>query len=116
MCVLSHTVVKLAVHLPNEETVFWVKGHEKEKLNQLLNIGPVKTQLTAFFALCTVDAKARKYTYLDICEHYRFDSHMSMSRRRPYMLQVVLLFQDVDREDEKLEGASQNVHRQPTLL
>ena len=116
MCVLSHTVVKLAVHLPNEETVFWVKGHEKEKLNQLMNVGPVKTQLTAFFALCTTDAKARKYTYMDICEHYRFDSHVPTSRLRMYMLQVVLLFQDVDREDEKLEGASQNVHRQPTLL
>ena len=71
MCVLSHTVVAMAVHEPNEETIFWVKGNEERKLDQVQNSNKPTSQLTAFFDLCSKDPEARELTYPEVCKHYR---------------------------------------------
>ena len=69
MAVLSHTVVCLAVHEPNKETIYWKKGNEEGKLAALKRDKPT-SQLTAFFALCREVPAARSYTYPEMTEHY----------------------------------------------
>ena len=66
----SHTIIRLPVHLPNEQSVYFVQGHEAEALERATNCD---TQLTAWFKLNVTDEDARQYLYTEIPTHCVFD-------------------------------------------
>ena len=53
---LSHVIYRLAVHLQNEQFVYFKEGSEEESINRNLN-----TTLTAWFELNASDQDARTY-------------------------------------------------------
>jgi len=69
---MSHVVVALAVHLVNQESVWWKTGGEASKRRSLLGGCPT-SQLTAFFDLCRYDEDARELTYPEVPKFYRWD-------------------------------------------
>ncbi|KAA6374277.1 MAG: putative ATP-dependent DNA helicase PIF1, partial [Streblomastix strix] len=79
---LSHSVTRLAIHLPNEQFVYF---QEENETSAALNPNSNKTTLTAFFTLNEECKKqfgdeineseydSRKYTYDQIPKHFTFD-------------------------------------------
>lgn len=64
---ISHAIIRLAVHLPLEQSVLFQEGQEEEALERNEN-----TTLTAWFALNDSDPEARLHLYHDIPKHYVF--------------------------------------------
>ena len=64
----SHSVVKLACHLPGEQSVLFEEGKEREALER----GAPETMLTAFFIKNAEDESARKYIYTEFPGQYNF--------------------------------------------
>ena len=65
----SHTIVRLAVHLENNQSVCFRQGHE---LNALEKAQKKDTTLTAWFKLNQRDSNAHQYLYREIPKHYVF--------------------------------------------
>ncbi|CAL8129145.1 unnamed protein product [Orchesella dallaii] len=65
----SHTVNRLAVHLPFEQTVVFRDGDEQDALRRAESRG---TTLTAWFDLNSQTQEARQYLYSEIGYHYRY--------------------------------------------
>ena len=63
----SHTIEKLPCHLENEQNVNF---SEEDKAEELIQIGPPVTKLTAFFSLNQEDETARDKIYPDIPKFY----------------------------------------------
>src|SRR5687768_2503047 len=62
----SHNVVRLSVHLENEQKVYFIKGQEK--------IASVKdSMLMAYFKLCASDSHAKQLFYSEIPKNYTWD-------------------------------------------
>ena len=59
----SHTVMRLAVHLPEQQEVFYKEGHKDQAIARAW---PKETLLTAWFNLNQTDEQANNYTYTDI--------------------------------------------------
>lgn len=72
-------VMKLAIHLPLEQLIFF---SDEEDLECRLTDGPPATSLTAFFELNKVDALARQLLYSEIPFYYIFDKSGKNWRRR----------------------------------
>ncbi|XP_011859609.1 PREDICTED: uncharacterized protein LOC105557074 [Vollenhovia emeryi] len=66
----SHTVIRLAVHLPNRQMVYFRAGNEEQAAERELNRD---TTLTAWFKLNQYDENARKFLYTDIPSHYVYE-------------------------------------------
>ena len=66
---ISHTVYRLAVHLENQQRVYFHRGNAQQA-TQALN-----TTLTAWFQLNENDDNAQNYLYPQIPEHYVFNKH-----------------------------------------
>ena len=64
----SHAIIRLAVHLPLQQSVVFQAGQEEEALNRASN----QTSLTAFFKLCCDDAQASDLIYPIVGEFYVF--------------------------------------------
>jgi hypothetical protein len=64
----SHAVYKLAVHLENEQYVYFKESCEKELIDKNVN-----TTLTAWFQLNLEDPSAREYLYTEFPSYYVFD-------------------------------------------
>ncbi|XP_008180455.1 uncharacterized protein LOC103308586 [Acyrthosiphon pisum] len=64
---ISHTVVRLPVHLENYHNVYFSRGQE---LQGVQNNALPRTKLTAFFALNERNVDARQYLYHEIPTHY----------------------------------------------
>jgi len=64
----SHTVIRLALHLPLEQTIIYEPGDEDIILEKNNN-----STLTAWFELNQRDLSARRYTYVEIPDYYVFD-------------------------------------------
>ena len=64
----SHIIIRLAVHLPLQQTVYYRDGNEERAAQVGQN-----TTLTAFFKLNEEDHNAHQYLYHEIPEHYTFD-------------------------------------------
>ena len=67
----SHTIQRLAVHLPNDKMCFFEKGAERATIDKAME---KDTTLDAWFKLNARDDEARQYRYTQIPEHYRWDS------------------------------------------
>ncbi|KMQ87777.1 hypothetical protein RF55_12854 [Lasius niger] len=66
----SHTVIRLAVHLPNRQMVYFRAGNEEQAAERELNRD---TMLTAWFKLNQTDENAVQFLYTDIPYHYVYD-------------------------------------------
>jgi hypothetical protein len=66
----SHTIVRLQVHLPDEQNVYFT---EENMAIVAERAGNKQTNLTAWFALNQVDQSANDILYSDIPHHYVFD-------------------------------------------
>ncbi|XP_055331216.1 uncharacterized protein LOC129583443 [Paramacrobiotus metropolitanus] len=66
----SHTVVRLPVHKPNEQEVYFAAGEEETAVE---SASTRDTMLTAWFKLNQKDADARSILYHDIPIKYRFE-------------------------------------------
>jgi len=64
----SHTIIRLAVHLPLQQNVYYHNGNEQ----RALQVGRATT-LTAFLKLNEEDENARQFLYHEIPEHYTFN-------------------------------------------
>ena len=74
----SHAIVRLAVHLPHQQPVYFAEGNEQQALEAASR---KDTTLTAWFALNSKDSNARKYHYHDIPEYYVFERNGSWKKR-----------------------------------
>ena len=63
----SHVIYRLAVHLKDEQYVYFKHGSEKEMIDK--NLG---TTLTAWFDLNNTEHAAKQYLYNEIPQHYVF--------------------------------------------
>ncbi|VDP12687.1 unnamed protein product [Heligmosomoides polygyrus] len=72
----SHTVVRLPVHLPNQQEV---EGEEREAVR---SVASSNICLTAWFQLKQTDPTAPKLLYREIPEHYRWSQGRWEKRRR----------------------------------
>ncbi|XP_043474034.1 uncharacterized protein LOC122506104 [Leptopilina heterotoma] len=63
----SHATYRLAVHLPNQQSICFKEGLEEEAVNKFKN-----TTLTAWFKLNAESPEARKYLYAEIPHKYVF--------------------------------------------
>ena len=64
----SHAIIKLAVHLENEQLVYFTEGAEGNSLDETPD-----TTLTAWFKLNEDFPEARDKLYIDLPEHYVYD-------------------------------------------
>ena len=76
----SHTIQRLAVHLKDQQTVYF--EHEKEK-EAIIKAQNSDTTLTAWFKLNAEDESARKYLYHEIPNQYSFFQKKWKLRRLP---------------------------------
>ncbi|XP_044578963.1 uncharacterized protein LOC123261436 [Cotesia glomerata] len=65
----SHSIIRLPVHLPNEQSITINDNCTKEELQEALE---KKSMLIDFFKLNERDPNARQYVYGDIPNHYVF--------------------------------------------
>lgn len=77
---LSHTIVRLAVHLPFQQPVRFEPGSEEEALRRA---SEHDTTLTAWFKLNQEEFTARSLLYQDVPLHYIFESHKWRKRKIP---------------------------------
>jgi hypothetical protein len=61
----SHNIVRLAIHLPQENNVFFIEGQESRAISNIRD-----TTLTMWFQLNRDDPSAHEYYYYEIPEHY----------------------------------------------
>jgi hypothetical protein len=76
---ISHAIIRLAVHLPEEQIVYFEQGKEIEALEAA---SPKETTLTAWFKLNLRDSSARQYLYTDIPGHYVFELNSWQTRKK----------------------------------
>lgn len=63
----SHSVYRLALHLPDEQMIYYNEGEERTALSLAAN---KKTHLEAWFKLNQTDIKAKQYLYSEIPKYY----------------------------------------------
>ena len=68
----SHTIIRLPVHLPSHQPVYFQPGLEEESLADATD---KDTMLTAWFLLNQIDPDANNYLYREIPQHYVFRSN-----------------------------------------
>ncbi|GBM72393.1 hypothetical protein AVEN_53575-1 [Araneus ventricosus] len=66
----SHTVVRLAVHLPQQQPIVYQDGQEDQAIERA---ALRKTTLTSWFELNKNDPLAHNISYSDIPQYYVFD-------------------------------------------
>lgn len=74
----SHAIIRLAVHLPHQQPVYFAEGNEEKALEAA---SKHDTTLTAWFKLNMNDPDARKYHYHDMPEYYVFERTGSWKKR-----------------------------------
>ncbi len=75
----SHAVMRLPVHLPNQQRIIFEEGNEEEAL---LAARTGRTKLESWFLLNINDASAREYLYTDIPLHYVYVRNNWQKRQR----------------------------------
>ena len=66
---MSHAIIRLAIHLPQEQTLHFRAGHEREAIAAAAK---KDTTLTAFFKLNSMNENARQFLYHEIPTHFVF--------------------------------------------
>jgi hypothetical protein len=78
-----HPIIRLAVHLPYGQQVYF-KPSEEERA--LLNSDKNGTTLTDWFELNKRDFSARQYLYAEIPQHFVFNQHKWVPRKQGYVI------------------------------
>ena len=73
----SHCIVRLPVHLPHQQNVYFRPGNEEMAIDR-----GTKTQLTEFFTLDSNCLEARQYLYHEIPNHFTYDKKQALWRER----------------------------------
>ena len=81
----SHTVVRLKVHLPNEQIVVF---NEDINLDAAMERAE-KTELTEYFVKCSEDIYARSFTYVEFPKDYLWDPTSKEWRKRRNNVKVI---------------------------
>jgi hypothetical protein len=78
---ISHAIIRLAVHLPDEQDVYFQPGGEQAALEAASS---KETTLTAWFKLNQREPSANQYLYSEIPENFVFDkeSHSWQPRKK----------------------------------
>ena len=66
-----HTIIRLSVHLRDQQPVYFQQGHEHEALERSSH---GETQLTAWFKLNDENETAQQYLYTEIPAYYLFNN------------------------------------------
>ncbi len=74
----SHSIIRLAIHLPNMQPIYFAEGNELEALDRAAE---KDTTLTAWFKLNQDNPDARVHLYHDIPNHFVFDRDNKWKRR-----------------------------------
>ncbi|GBN58746.1 hypothetical protein AVEN_17016-1 [Araneus ventricosus] len=75
----SHTVVRLAVHLPQQQLIVYQDGQEAQAIERA---ALRKTTLTSWFELNKNDPSAHNISYSDIPQYYMFDKSTTNRKKR----------------------------------
>ena len=76
----SHTIIRLPVHLPDQQSVYFRQGHEEEAVERASNCD---TQLTAWFKLNETNEDPHQYLYTEIPTYYVFNkTHRKWEERK----------------------------------
>ncbi|CAF2111767.1 unnamed protein product [Rotaria magnacalcarata] len=75
----SHSIIRLAIRLPNMQSVYFAEGN---KLEALYRTTEKDTTLIASFKLNRGNSHARIYLYHDISNHFVFDRENKWKRRQ----------------------------------
>ncbi|GBM42431.1 hypothetical protein AVEN_138778-1 [Araneus ventricosus] len=75
----SHTVVRLAVHLPQQQPIVYQDGQEAQAIERA---ALRKTTLTSWFELNKNDPSAHNISYSDIPQYYVFDKSTTNWKKR----------------------------------
>ncbi|GBO36556.1 hypothetical protein AVEN_17828-1 [Araneus ventricosus] len=75
----SHTVVRLAVHLPQQQPIVYQEGQEAPAIERA---ALRKTTLTSWFELNKNDPSAHNISYSDILQYYMFDKSTTNWKKR----------------------------------
>ncbi|GBM84750.1 hypothetical protein AVEN_64890-1 [Araneus ventricosus] len=75
----SHTVVRLAVHLPQQQPIVYQDGQEAQAIERA---ALRKTTLTSWFELNKNDPSAHNISYSDIPQYYMFDYSTTNWKKR----------------------------------
>nr|XP_047129644.1 uncharacterized protein LOC100203234 [Hydra vulgaris] len=67
---MSHSIIRLKVHLPENQIVYFREGEEQVALDRAAQRD---TRLTAWFNLNSENEGANRYSYVDIPYHFVFD-------------------------------------------
>ena len=92
----SHSVQKLALHLPDKQSVYFMKGEEVAAVEKALELD---TQLTAWFSLNSNDNYARQFLYAEIPLHYCWIEKTRRWQRRKRSRKVVTRIVSVSPRD-----------------
>ena len=95
----SHSTIRLALHLPNEQPVFFRDGQEQQAMDQANN-EERKTMLTAWFKLNQVDESANQYLYTEVPCHYTFNKEWKKRQNSKHKL-VARIYNATIREGER---------------
>ena len=76
----THNIIRLPVHLENEQTITFNDNDNAEKVIE----NNFHTQLTAYFLLNQIDKNANEFTYPEIPLHYTFNKSAKRWTRRKY--------------------------------
>lgn len=82
----SHSIIRLAVHLPESQPVFFVDGEEFQALERASS---KETTLTSWFKLNYLDNSANQYKYIDIPYYYVFDKKYSKGNKRKNNTKII---------------------------
>ena len=82
----SHAVYRLALHLPDEQQVYYRPGEQQQAAAR---VEGRDTHLTAWFKLNQTDEHARNYLYVNIPEHYVFRKQTTTWTRRERFQNIV---------------------------
>ena len=123
---ISHAIYRLAVHLKDQQNVYFIDGCEEERIGK-----SVETTLTAWFALNNIDPDANQYLYTDINRYYVYDRQdkkwnkrkkfnkpvlsrmyfVSATEREKYFLRVLLLHVKGAKSFEDLRNYQGNLYK-----
>ncbi|XP_076064940.1 uncharacterized protein LOC143038981 [Oratosquilla oratoria] len=94
----SHMVYRLAVHLPDEQKVYYREGIQRQ---ETARAEERNTQLTAWFKLNQVDENARIFLYCSVPEHYVFNKQTTKWTRRVRLNNIVTRMYSVSPRNEE---------------
>ncbi|XP_073399748.1 uncharacterized protein [Dendrobates tinctorius] len=75
----SHAIIRLAVHLPNSQPLYFHENDSADNIHQKLNSN---STLMAYFNLNKIDHNAHNYFYREIPEHYVWKQGTWEQRKR----------------------------------